>query len=99
MITARHAATNARMSKRLVTRPSSSRWLSLSKPPGALGSVQAELVALDIGHHDVAGIERRLRFVALQSRRAELDQSVGLCLQRGHAFVTNQSRRGPHVEV
>ena len=62
-------------------------------------SVEAELVAFGVLHHDVPRLQRRVGLVALQPGGAEPDQALALGLQRGHPFVALQAGRGPHVEV
>src|SRR4051812_4531573 len=109
MTTARHAAAIVATSNRLRAMcPWSSRPPpSASRPvvvpvetarPGAM-SVEAELVALDVCHHDVTDLQWRLRFKALEPGRAQADQPLGLRLEGRHPLVPLESRRRPYVEV
>src|SRR5690606_30152413 len=58
------------------------------EPYGRAGSVEAELVALGVGHHDVARVERGPGVVAADALGAERDEAVALGLQGRHALLT-----------
>src|ERR1035438_9512695 len=65
----------------------------------ASSSVQAELVALGVGHHDEAGAHRGSGLVATYPRRAQRDEPAALDLQRRHPLLSLQSGSRTDVEV
>src|SRR5450755_3728534 len=62
-------------------------------------SVQAELVALGVGHHDEAGGHRGSGLVATYPRRAQRDEPAALDLQRRHPLLSLQSGSRTDVKV
>lgn len=69
-------------------------------PPRPLGgcSVEAELVALDVLHHDA----RLIVVIGKQQShayRAERDQPCALGLERGEALFTHEPGADPHVKM
>lgn len=62
-------------------------------------SVEAELVALGIGHHDVSAGHRRRGFVTVEPAATESDETLALLLEGHHPFVTRESGCGPDIEV
>ena len=61
--------------------------------------VEAELVALGVGHDDVTGRHRGSGLVPLDPRGAEGDQSLGLGLEGRHPLVASKAGGGAKVEV
>src|SRR5690625_6696242 len=61
------------------------------------GSVQAELVALRVGHHDGARRERRGGIVALEPGRAMRTKPFGLRFQGRHPRVALQDRKSTRL--
>lgn len=62
-------------------------------------SVEAELVALRVGHDEVTGTQWGSGFVATESGGAVCGESFRLCLQGRHPLVTREPGSGPHIEV
>ena len=61
-------------------------------------SVQTELVALDVLHHE-AGLVDAIGKQELHPYRATRDQPCALRLEYGQAFVTDESAADPDVEM
>ncbi len=69
-------------------RDSNAAWTPIvGEDPRVQVSVEAELVALGIGHHDVTGAQRCSGLVALEPGAAVGDEPLGLRLQRRHPRV------------
>lgn len=64
-----------------------------------VGSVQAELVALRVGHHDETGAHRGSGLGATYPRRSQCDEPVTLDLQRRHPLLALQAGSRANVEV
>ena len=62
-------------------------------------SVQAELVALRVGHGDEAVLHRGLRFDPVELGCAQAQKPVALGLEHGHPLPPGQSDRVADVEV
>ena len=62
-------------------------------------SVEAEVVAFWVGHHDMTEAHRGSRLLTAKASRSERQKPAALCLQRGHALLSDQSWSSADVEM
>src|SRR3984885_16103394 len=73
--------------------------MSMCRTRRASSSVQAELVALGVGHHDEAGLYRGSGLVTTYPRRSQRDEPAALSLQHRHPLLSLQPGGRADVEV